>query len=577
MPARAGARILLVEDSETQALQIRRLLEAEGFLVERVASAEAALESLNARLPDLVVADYRLPGMDGGELARLIRLNLRTRAIPVLMLTEARERGLERQGLESGADAYVAKSADPALMVLRLRALLRRSPAGAPPGEEDAAAPGGAPFRRARLLVVDDAATAAPLMRLLAAEGYAVERQADPGAALAAAPAAPWDCVIVRVEGAGFDGIALCRALNALRGAQAGPEGEPPFFEIAALGGGDPPEEALLTRAFEAGADELLPAAAAPEVLGVRIRAILRRKLLQDENRRIEAELRERRLATERARAEAAAAAAKAALAEALSRANAELEEANRRLRETQARLVQAAKMASLGELVAGIAHEINNPLAFILAHQGTVERLLARLEAAAGDEAESRRLLLRCAERTRSMGMGLRRIQDLVLKLRRFSRLDDAGFQVVNVPEAVETVLALLAHRIGDRIVVERDYRAEPELFCSPALLNQVVMNILANAADAIAGQGRIRIATRSDEEGYTIEIADSGPGIPPELRERIFEPFFTTKPPGSGTGLGLAIAYTVVRSHGGTIRVGDSPAGGACFTVTVPPRRGP
>ena len=582
-----GARILLVEDSETQALQIRRMLESQGFAVERAPTAEAALESLNGRLPDLVVADYRLPGMNGDELSRQIRLNVRTRAIPVLMLTEAQERDLERQGLESGADAYVAKSADPAFIFLRIRALLRRSPM-ADGARADAWAFGAATsvtptftaFRRARLLLVDDSATnRTRLARLLGADGYTVEVASGPEEALAAAtaPDASWDCVIIRLQGAGFDGIELCRRLSTLRSAGAAAGAEASFLEIVALGGGDPPEKGLLTRALEAGADDLLPATAGPDVLGVRIRAIMRRKLLQDENRRIEAELRERELAIERARAEAAAAAAKAALAEALARANGELEKANRRLVETQAKLVQAAKMASLGELVAGIAHEINNPLAFILAHQGTAERLLTRIESSLRGDERALPLLAKCRERTRSMGMGLQRIQDLVLKLRKFSRLDDGGFQTMDVPEGIETVLALLAHKIGDRIVVSRHYEAEPELFCSPALLNQVVMNIIGNAADAIPDQGTIRISTRSDDETYLIEIADSGPGIPPELRERIFEPFFTTKPIGSGTGLGLAIAYTVVRSHNGTIKVGDSPGGGATFTVTVPLRRGP
>jgi two-component system NtrC family sensor kinase len=577
----AGARILVVEDSDTQALQIRRLLEAQGFEVDRAPTAEAALESLNERLPDLVIADYHLPGMDGSELSRQIRLNLRTRAIPVLMLTEARERGLERQGLESGADAYVPKSGDPALMFLRIRALLRRGPAGSgAAGPAEGAMPGGpafTAFRRARILVVDDTeAGRARLSRMLVAEGHVVEAAHGSTEALAAASGAGWDCIIVALETEGFDGIELCRRLGALRAFGAAPGSEAPLFEIAALGGADPPDRDLLMRAYAAGADDLLPAAAGPEALGVRIRAIIRRKLLQDENRRIEAELRERALAAERARADAAAAEAKAALAEELKRANAELEEANRRLVEAQAKLVQAAKMASLGELVAGIAHEINNPLAFILAHQGTAEQLLTRAEEALPEADQAARpLLARCRDRTRSMGMGLRRIQDLVVRLRSFSRRDDGGHQQVDVPEAIETVLALLAHKIGGRIEVVRRYGARPVLSCSPALLNQVVMNIVGNAADAIGGEGRIEIATRSDGESYTIEIADSGPGIAPELRERIFEPFFTTKPVGSGTGLGLAIAYSVVRSHNGTIRVGESQAGGASFTVTVPMRR--
>ena len=566
----SGSPILLVEDSETQALQMQRFLERHGFAAIRTATAELALEALNETLPALVIADYHLPGMNGDELVRQIRLNSRTRAIPVLMLTEAQEGDLERQGLESGADAYVPKSAGHELLLLRIRALLR-SRAAAAPAEQ---APGMLAFRRARVLVVDDSLTYRTyLAGLLGRDGYKVEMAGSAEAALEAAAAAPlsWDCIVLNAFSSGYDGAALCARLNALRGAAASPGTETASFQIVALGTDSLVGREILASVFEAGADDLIPATAEPKVLSVRIRAALRRKLLQDEDRRIAAELRERELSMQRAQAEAAAAQAKAALAEALARANAELEETNHQLREAQTKLVQAAKMASLGELVAGIAHEINNPLAFILAHQGTVERLLGQVQGMLGEHEAARPLVAKCRDRSGSMALGLRRIQDLMLKLRKFSRQDDA-FQRVNVPDALDTVLALLAHKLGDRITVERHYRAVPELRCSPALLNQVVMNIVSNAADAIPDQGTITIETDSDASGYRITISDTGPGVPPGLRDRIFEPFFTTKPVGSGTGLGLAIAYNVIKAHDGTISVGSGATGGASFVISVP-----
>ena len=557
----SGGAILLVEDSETQALQMRRLLEGEGFTVQRAATAEAALEALNGTLPDLVIADYHLPAMNGDELVRRVRLNHRTRAIAVLMLTEARERELERQGLESGADAYVPKSAGQDLLLLRIRALLRGrgGEAPAPASTEDSA------FRRTRLLLAEDSPTQRlALMAQLTREGHAVEVVANTEAALATLRLDPagWDGVLLNAATAGFDGVALVAALHDFRG-QTGAS-----FQIVALV--QDGAQALPGQLFAAGADELIPSPAPPETLSVRLRAALRRKLLLDEERRAAAVSRERALTIERAQA-------KAAMAEALSRANEELEEANRQLRETQTRLVQAAKMASLGELVAGIAHEINNPLAFILAHQGTVERLLRRLEEQTPPEAEVAPLVARCRDRVGSMTLGLTRIQDLVANLRKFSRSDDGAFQRVNVPEALETVLTLLSPKLGERVVVEREFHGAEELVCLPALLNQVVMNLVSNAADAIPGEGRITIATRSDWRSYAIEIRDSGPGVPEELRERVFEPFFTTKPVGLGTGLGLAIAYNVVAAHEGSITVGTAPEGGACFTVSVPVRTEP
>jgi two-component system NtrC family sensor kinase len=181
-------------------------------------------------------------------------------------------------------------------------------------------------------------------------------------------------------------------------------------------------------------------------------------------------------------------------------------------------------------------------------------------------------RSIEKARSRIGSMRLGLTRIQDLVLNLRKFSRLDEGERALVNVPEAIETVLSLIQHKLGERIAVERVFSGRPEIHCTPALLNQVVMNILGNAADAMPEGGTIRIATRSDAETDEIRISDTGAGIPEELREKIFEPFFTTKPVGAGTGLGLAIAYSVVQAHSGSLTVETAPGGGACFVIGIP-----
>jgi two-component system, NtrC family, sensor kinase len=571
--AEAGSRpdILLVEDSDTQALQMRHMLEREGFGVRRAATAEAALEALNGPLPALVIADYHLPAMNGDEMVRRIRLNSRTRTLPVLMLTEAREREVERQGLESGSDAYVPKSAAPDLLLGRLRALLRGR-GGESGGSEQA---GGA-FRPTRILVVEESATQRlALAAQLRQEGHTVEAVGTAEDALTALDGAAgpedglWDCVLLNAATAGFaagtDGATLVGRLHEARG-RAGAA-----FQIVALvrEGAGVEEQALMARLFAAGADDLIPGPTPSEVLGVRLRAAVRRKLLQEEERRAAEASREQALTIARAEA-------KAAMAEALASTNAELEATNRELRETQTRLVQSAKMASLGELVAGIAHEINNPLAFIQAHQGTVERLLGQVEGLLPAGSEAAPMIARCRDRAQSMTLGLARIQELVANLRRFSRQEDDSFRRVQVPEAIGTVLTLLGPKLGDRVVVERDLKAVEELVCLPALFNQVVMNLVSNAADAIPGQGRILIATRSDWRHYVITISDSGPGVPEDLRERIFEPFFTTKPVGAGTGLGLAIAYNVIQAHDGTISVGTGPEGGASFVISVPMQQG-
>ncbi|WP_132255586.1 response regulator [Methylobacterium segetis] len=554
-------RLLLVEDSETQALELRLLLESRGFAVERCPTAEAALDHLNTSLPDLVVADHHLPGMNGDEFTRQLRLSLRTRALPLLMLTGARDG--ERQGLESGADAYVAKSADRDLLILRIRALLRERKGGS-----SAEGPGVAAFRRGRVLVVDGSATYRTFLAgLLTQEGHAVTAADGPEAALAAldAPGATFDCVTLDLLGPAYDGLDLCRAIDARR---ASAEGAAPFHLVGIAGSA--PAKDFLVAAFAAGADDVVSKADG-DVLVMRVRGLVRRRLLEEDNRRIAGEFGDRERELERARAEAEAAEARAKLAGALEQANRDLADANRKLTEAQAKLVQAAKMASLGELVAGIAHEINNPLAFILAHQGTVERLLGEVPAPPGD-ALAERSLAKARDRIGSMRMGLTRIQDLVLNLRKFSRLDEGERSRVHVPEAIETVLALIQHKLGGRIAVERDFSGRPEIHCTPALLNQVVMNILGNAADAMPEGGTIRIVTESSADTDVIRISDTGPGISEDLREKIFEPFFTTKPVGSGTGLGLAIAYSVVQAHSGSLTVETASGGGACFVIGIP-----
>ncbi len=551
------ARILLVEDSETQALELRLFLEANGFGVSRCASAETALDALNEAQPDLVVADYHLPGMNGDELIRQMRLSLRTRALPVLMLTGGS--GGERQGLESGADAYLPKSADRDLMILRIRALLRERRAG-----DDN--PGAAAFRRGRVLVIDGSATYRTFLAgLLGQDGHQVTVAESAGAALAAldGDGNAFDCVTLDLLGHDYDGLTLCAEIGRRREGAAGAG-----FHLVAISGSDPAKD-FLVQAFAAGADDVISKTDA-EVLALRVRGYVRRRLLEEDDRRIAGEFGQRERAVERALAEAEAAEARASLADALERANRDLADANRRLTDAQAKLVQAAKMASLGELVAGIAHEINNPLAFILAHQGTVERVLGELPTT-GDPTAARSIE-KARSRVGAMRLGLTRIQDLVLNLRKFSRLDEGERSLVNVPEAIETVLALLQHKLGDRIAVERTFSGRPEIHCTPALLNQVVMNILGNAADAMPEGGTVRVATHSDDTCDEIRISDTGPGIPEDLREKIFEPFFTTKPVGAGTGLGLAIAYSVVQAHSGSLTVETAPGGGACFVIGIP-----
>jgi two-component system NtrC family sensor kinase len=253
---------------------------------------------------------------------------------------------------------------------------------------------------------------------------------------------------------------------------------------------------------------------------------------------------------------------------------NLELRRAYEDLQATQAQLVQSAKMASLGELVAGVAHEINNPLAFVLSHIETIKRSQEQFvsEISVPVSPAAQQHLARAQSRLGEVGLGLGRIRDLVLKLRTFSRLDEGERKLVSVRECLDSVLTILQHRTSDRIEVALSVDAPEFLDCFPALLNQVLLNLVANAIDAIDGKGKISIAAGAQDEGYVITIADTGPGIPRELHDRVLEPFFTTKPVGQGTGLGLSIAYSIVQKHQGTLQLGDAPGGGALATIRLP-----
>jgi two-component system NtrC family sensor kinase len=169
-------------------------------------------------------------------------------------------------------------------------------------------------------------------------------------------------------------------------------------------------------------------------------------------------------------------------------------------------------------------------------------------------------------------MSLGLERIRELVIKLRTFSRLDEGERKRVNVRECIESVLMILKHRMKDRIVVDLSIGTPEEIECFPGLLNQALLNLLANSIEAIAGEGRVAISAGSGDGKYSIAVSDTGPGIPPSLRSRVFEPFFTTKPIGQGTGLGLSISYSIVQKHGGTITVECPESGGTTMRIQLP-----
>jgi two-component system NtrC family sensor kinase len=256
-----------------------------------------------------------------------------------------------------------------------------------------------------------------------------------------------------------------------------------------------------------------------------------------------------------------------------------QLADTNQKLRAAQAHLVHSEKMAGLGQLVAGIAHEINNPLAFVINNIFIVQEVLEKLAAeGAGLPAGALAKVSKMQAQIRDAYAGATRVKELVTKLRTFSRLDEGTIKTINIHESIESVLLFLRHKTEGRIEVERQYGEVEMLTCLAGELNQVLMNIVANAIDAIdanqenAGSGRITIATGQQNGHFVIRVRDTGKGIPEQIRNRIFEPFFTTKPIGQGTGLGLAISYGIMQAHRGSMEFSSKAGEGTEFTLKIP-----
>jgi two-component system NtrC family sensor kinase len=281
---------------------------------------------------------------------------------------------------------------------------------------------------------------------------------------------------------------------------------------------------------------------------------------------------------------------------EALETRNDELERGKVQLEQLQMQLVQNEKMAALGQIAAGIAHELNNPVAFVhgnldILNQTTtalVELLkfyeAVDLPADVVAKAAEKKAQVPYASSLNDLDAmigdcmnGAERIKDIVQNLRTFSRLDEAEFKKADVNAGIDSTARLLSQYFSTgNITLIRDYGDLPSIDAFGSQINQVWMNLLVNAAQAIGkSQGHVRVTTRSDNDFVTVTIADTGDGIAKQNLGRIFDPFYTTKPVGEGTGLGLSICFGIVERHGGSIMAASELGSGTAFTVRLPIRR--
>jgi len=293
---------------------------------------------------------------------------------------------------------------------------------------------------------------------------------------------------------------------------------------------------------------------------------------------------------------------------------NSESEEELKRLQASQSQVIHTTKLASLGQMVAGVAHEINTPLGFVKsnvevvgdllddyrtlvkqydaavqvclqpvdlifnADKASLDKLVKHVEEARRKLFEARAavekspLLKDAKELLGDASEGLAQLSTLVLNLKGFSRVDRDGMDTMDLNEGIESALMIAQHQLRDRVKVVRHLQALPKVRCMPSQMNQVFLNLITNAAQAIDGDGTLTIASHVDGGHVQMDFTDTGCGIPDDVLPKIFDPFFTTKPVGEGTGLGLSIVHKIVKGHGGSIKVRTTPRKGTTFSVSLP-----
>ena len=564
MNAEGARRILLVEDSPTQALRLQHFLEQRGFEIEQINTAEAALERLNTQRPDLLIVDLNLPGMSGYELCRRLRMGVNTRGILILLLTSAEEAAVETRAFESGADDFALKSEDYERLLLRIHALLRQSQVtNVPTAAEPLLA-------SAKVLIVEDSPTYAQLLAgELEAEGYQLTIAGTGGAALEHLASKPFDAMILDLVLPDMTGLEVCQRIAGSRRAAES------TFMILVLTGESLVES--MSKLIEAGADDVIGKSRDMGVIKARLHSLVRRKILLEENRRIRREFQAREHALLQERAERQTAEARAALVD-------EIEQASR----------------SKSAFLANMSHELRTPLNAIIGFSD-----LLMLGSSGELSPRQRKFVDYILESGKQL---LALISDILDLSKIEAGKVEVEFDALDLKALLDESLTLIGHRAQTkqiRLQLEADGLAG--LFLADRTrLKQILDNLLSNAvkftptdgrvsvraavvdrAQAAAGLPGFKAGTRMPladsefEQFVEISVTDTGIGMRPEDARQLFTPFTQIANPLSraseGTGLGLAMVRKLAELHEGTVAVSSESGRGSCFTVWLPWRSGP
>ena len=405
-----------------------------------------------------------------------------------------------------------------------------------------------------RVLIVDDSAVVRRSFSKILASGYECIEAESAIDALGCLRESHFDLVITDIMMPGLSGIELLRKVIETY----------PETAVLVVSGVDRPQRAL--DAVRLGAFDYLIKPCDPAVLQLTVERALERRTLIENANRYKRDLEQR---------------------------NEELLRGKRQLERLQAQIVHSEKMASLGQLAAGIAHELNNPVGFVYGNLELLEacirdllRLLRSYDNAGltGEAAERAAAIKQeiAYEQTLSdlssivsdCRDGAERVRDIVQNLRTFSRLDEAEFKPTDIHEGIESTIRLLSRYFsGGKVRLLREYGELPTVEAFSAQLNQVWANLLVNAAQAVSGEGGdVTVKTYTEGDTIVVAVSDNGVGIPPDVLPRIFDPFFTTKAVGDGTGLGLSISFGIVERHGGRIEISSTPGAGTTAYVKLP-----
>ena len=562
---RAGVKagsspILVVDNSVACRKALSHALEQAGHRVRTADSAEEGLRVAAAERPVAIMVASVLPGLDGATMIRRLRFDAALHHVPCLLLmTGSDDRDAELSALEAGADAFVRKDDAMELVVARLAAVLRNAQTSI--SDEPGSAHGPK-----RILVVDDSATyLAEVAAMLRDEGYEVVPARSGEEALELLAERSIDCILLDLMMPGLSGRETCQRIKA-----APMMRDIPLIMLTAL-----EDRATMLDAMAAGADDYVPKSSDLEVIQTRVRAQLRRKQFEDDNRRIRAKLHNMELEAAEARAARALADSRAELLAILDKKNRALEAANaelrreseRRYRELLTQLAHSNRVASIGQIAASIAHEVNQPIGAMITNAQAALRWLS-VEPAHVEEV--RQGLLRIINDGN-------RAEDVIGRIRELLKKAPPRRESVDVNKAIREVIELtVTEATKTNISVQTQLAAHlPLIDVDRVELQQVLLNLVINAMEALSGIDdgvrSVLISTAEADAGdVLVAVSDSGPGFSPQSAERVFVPFYTTKP--AGLGMGLSICRSIVEAHGGRLWASANSPRGAIFQFTVP-----